>query len=374
MESLQYSPFCPLNNVRQNIKVLVAPLDWGLGHATRCIPLIQSLLAAGYEVLLAGEGKQAALLAAEFPQLTLLPLRGYRVTYSRRAWQLPFTLLGQLPAIWRTIRAENRWLREQVRQHNIQLVISDNRYGLYHPDIPCAMLTHQLTIAVPIRILQNLLQQFHYRLLNRFSIVWVPDLAGSVNAAGLLSHPETMPKVPVQYIGWLSRFHAADKLPTYKYCVLLSGPEPQRTILEEKLLSSFNKIHEKVLFIRGLPGEEDLPITGKHIVCYNHLKEADLQTALQEAEWVISRSGYTTVMELLTLQKKSILLPTPGQTEQAYLAKRLPALGWAFSADQENLQLEKVLKAAENFSFQTPPAGSFESDKWLAEVKRLLSL
>jgi UDP-N-acetylglucosamine transferase subunit ALG13 len=244
---------------------------------------------------------------------------------------------------------------------------------LYHPDIPCAILTHQLTIAVPVRSIQNLLQQFHYRLLNRFSVVWVPDLAGPINAAGLLSHPEKRPKVPVQYIGWLSRFHATGNLPTYKYCVLLSGPEPQRTLLEEKLLSSFNRIHEKVLFIRGLPGEEHLPITGKHIICYNHLKEADLQTALQEAEWVISRSGYTTVMELLSLKKKSILLPTPGQTEQVYLAKRLPALGWAFSADQENLQLEEVLKAAENFSFQTPPPGSFESDKWLLELKRMLS-
>jgi uncharacterized protein (TIGR00661 family) len=364
--------FPTLNNVRQNIKILVAPLDWGLGHATRCIPLIRALLEAGHEVLLAGEGRQASLLAAEFPSLTLLPLRGYRIRYSRKAWQLPFVLLAQLPGIRQSIRNEKKWLEQQVREHAIDLVISDNRYGLYHPRIPAVIITHQLTIITPLRPLQNLIRQIHYRLLNQFTQVWVPDAYEPPSVAGILSHPEKMPAIPVHYIGCMSRFEYKEVPITYQYCVVLSGPEPQRTLLEEKLLEGFKNTRDRVLFIRGLPGETKLPATDNHITCLNHLSGEQLHKAILGSEWIICRSGYTTVMEILQLRKKAILIPTPGQTEQIYLAKRLHELGWSFSVKQNKLELGATLLAAQEFKFSFLQPATFNKTLCLNAVQSLV--
>ena len=362
-----------MNNVRQNIKILVAPLDWGLGHATRCIPIIRSLVQAGYEVLLAGEGKQAILLSNEFPQLTLLPLRGYDVTYSRHAWQLPFKLAAQLPRILGAIRNEKKWLQEQVKKLDINMVISDNRYGLYHPSIPCIIITHQLTIITPFRILQRVMQQLHYRLLNHFNEIWVPDTERFPSAAGILSHPQRMPGVPVRYIGWLSRFHPSQIPANYHIVVLLSGPEPQRSILENKILHELNGVKGKILLIRGLPGEKALPKIEQPFTFRNHLSSKELQEVMQQAEWIICRSGYSTIMELLSLQKKAILIPTPGQTEQIYLAKRLSKLKWAYSIDQNEFKGSDVVSAAGQFSFSLPQPAYPNEHPWLPLMKKLLS-
>ena len=350
----------------------MAPLDWGLGHATRCIPLIRALLEAGHDVLLAGEGRQASLLATEFPSLTLLPLRGYRVRYSRKAWQLPFVLLAQLPGIWQSIRNEKKWLEQQVKEYDIDLVISDNRYGLYHPRIPAVIITHQLTIITPLRPLQNLIRQIHYRLLNQFTQIWVPDSLQSNPIAGILSHPEKMPAIPVHYIGCMSRFEYKEVPITYQYCVVLSGPEPQRTLLEEKLLEGFKNTRDQVLFIRGLPGETKLPATDNNITCLNHLSGDQLHKAILVSEWIICRSGYTTVMEILQLRKKAILIPTPGQTEQIYLAKRLHELGWAFGIKQNKLKLEATLLAARVFKFSSHEPETFNKPLCLNAVQSLV--
>jgi len=361
-----------LNKVRQKIKILVAPLDWGLGHATRCIPIIRSLLAAGHEVMLAGEGKQAILLNREFPQLTVLPLRGYRITYSKKHWQLPFKMLVQLPKIFRAIRHENKWLKEQMEKHSFDLVISDNRYGLFHSRMPSIILTHQLTILTPYRIGQNLLQRIHYQLLSRFNEIWVPDSAYVPTAAGILSHPQKMPATPLHYIGWLSRFEPVKTPSAYTYCILLSGPEPQRTILEQKLIGDLQKVKEKVLFVRGLPGEQTLPDFPFNITCKNHLTGTELEEALQSSEWIISRSGYTSVMEILHLQKKAILIPTPGQTEQIYLAQKLLQQQWAFSVEQEKFSFNETVAAARQFPFSVPPNIVYDQDLCLSQIQKLI--
>lgn len=350
----------------------MAPLDWGLGHATRCIPIIRSLLEAGHEVVLAGEGKQAILLNREFPRLTVLPLRGYRITYSKKHWQLPFKMAAQLPKIFRSIRHENKWLKEQMEIHSFDLVISDNRYGLFHSGIPSIILTHQLTILTPFKIGQNWLQHIHYHLLNRFNEIWVPDSAHPPHAAGILSHPRKLPSTPLHYIGWLSRFEPVKTPPSYKFCILLSGPEPQRTILEQKLIGDLQKVKEKILFVRGLPGEDYLPDFPPNITCKNHLLGAELQEALQSSEWVISRSGYTTVMELLRLQKKAILIPTPGQTEQIYLAQQLLQQQWAFSVEQEKFSFNETVAAARQFPFSAPPTIVYDQDLCLSQIQKLM--
>ncbi|MEI6582639.1 MAG: glycosyltransferase [Chitinophagia bacterium] len=362
-----------MHTLKQNTKVLVAPLDWGLGHATRCIPIIKGLLSHGYEVFLAGEGAQSILLKAEFPQLTLIPLKGYRVSYSNHKRGMALKLLWQLPKIWRAIQFENRWLHKQVALHHFNIIISDNRYGLHHPSVKSIFITHQLTIKAPFRVAEKWLQHIQYRLIRSFNTCWVPDITGLNNAAGILSHPAILPPVPVAYIGWLSRFEPK-KLPViYRYCIVLSGPEPQRNQLENKLLTQLTGITDSVLFIRGLPGAANLPATPPNIICKNHLPQEALEMALLQSEWIISRTGYTTVMEILCLQKKAILIPTPGQTEQEYLAERLGLQNWAYSVLQERFEWEKATREAADFEYQWPANNNFNAAQLPALIHKLMN-
>jgi len=362
-----------LHTLKQNTKVLVAPLDWGLGHATRCIPIIKGLLSHGYEVFLAGEGAQSILLKAEFPQLTLIPLKGYRVSYSNHKRGMALKLLWQLPKIWRAIQFENRWLHKQVALHHFNIIISDNRYGLHHPSVKSIFITHQLTIKAPFRVAEKWLQHIQYRLIRSFNTCWVPDIPGLNNAAGILSHPAILPPVPVAYIGWLSRFEPK-KLPViYRYCIVLSGPEPQRNQLENKLLTQLTGITDSVLFIRGLPGAANLPATPPNIICKNHLPQEALEMALLQSEWIISRTGYTTVMEILCLQKKAILIPTPGQTEQEYLAERLGLQNWAYSVLQERFEWEKATREAADFEYLWPANNNFNAAQLPALIHKLMN-
>ena len=333
-------------------KVLVAPLDWGLGHATRCIPVIRGLLANGHEVVIGAENAQAVLLQQEFPALKILPLRGYRVKYSRQGLFFAGTLLLQLPGIWSAIRAEHRWLAAIVETEKIDLVISDNRYGLYHPLVPCIFITHQLTIKAPFAWLENGIRRLNYRYINRFKACWVPDMADAPGIAGLLSHPTELPAVPVAYINLLCRFTPRELPVVYKLCVLLSGPEPQRSLLEEKIIASLQDFREPVLLVRGKPAETSTPALPPHVTVVNHLPTAALSEAILQSELVICRSGYTTVMELLSLKKKMILVPTPGQTEQVYLGKNLMEAGYAFTIPQQVFHVKEAVEQADRFSYQ----------------------
>lgn len=355
-----------------NIKtVLIAPLDWGLGHATRCIPLIKALIINKFEVIIAGNSTQKALLQKEFPHLIFLDLKGYEVHYSHQKWMLPFTLLKQLPRIKATIRYENKWLQKAIDHYNIQLVISDNRYGLYTSKVPCVFITHQLTIKAPSIFAERVIQRISYQYINRYQACWVPDTESNNAVAGILSHPTRLPAIPVHYMGLLSRFEKEPVSPKkYDYCIVLSGPEPQRTILEDKILHSITTVQGRFLLIRGKPADTTI-VTLPGVDIRNHLSGEDMQAAFRESEYIISRSGYTTVMELLTLQKKSILIPTPGQTEQEYLAKRLMNKGWSYSIEQKHFNLKKAIEAATQFQYQQATITTFTSEKLLELIDEL---
>lgn len=333
-------------------KILVAPLDWGLGHATRCIPIIRELLLQNYDVYIAGDSNIKSLLKKEFPHLPFLNLPGYKVQYSKKKWLLPFTIFFQMPKIIKAIHYENAWLNQMVLQYQIDAVISDNRFGLHHKYIKTVFITHQLYIVTPMHWSDKLLQQINYRFINKFSECWIPDCKAQPNLAGALSHPAIKPQIPLQYIGPLSRFAPLDNETENYYLILLSGPEPQRSILEKKLLLQLNDLDQPVIFVRGLPGEDNLPKVRPHITLYNHLPASELQHVVSKALLVISRCGYSTVMDLMALGKKSILIPTPGQTEQEYLGTYLMKQGLALSFSQNTFQLKAALSLMESFPFQ----------------------
>ncbi len=192
-------------------RILVAPLDWGLGHATRCIPIIKELLTQNCDVWLAAENAQQHLLASEFPDLQMLELPGYRIKYAKTRQGLVWKMIKQSLKLKRAINAENKWLQQIVEKYEFDAVISDNRYGLHHTAIPCIFITHQLQIKSPAgKWTENILQKRNYHYINRFMECWVPDWPGENNLAGELSHPLIKPKVPVHYIGLLSRLVKKD--------------------------------------------------------------------------------------------------------------------------------------------------------------------
>ncbi|GEO11978.1 glycosyltransferase [Segetibacter aerophilus] len=338
-----------------NIKILVAPLDWGLGHATRCIPLITELLKLGCKVIIAAEGVQENLLKQEFPDLAFVHLPGYRIKYSSTERFFSSKIILQLPKIFRVITKEKRWLKRFLAHTPVDAVISDNRYGFQHGGIPCIFITHQLLIKAPFALAERILQQLNYSLIQNFTACWIPDEKGQVNLGGELSHPKYPPKLPVEYLGGLSRLRKqADYVTKYDLLVILSGPEPQRTLLEKKMLAELDAFSGVVLFVRGLPGHEKLPTVRGNVTVKNHLASKELEAAFSSSDLIISRSGYTTLMDICKLQKRSILIPTPGQTEQEYLAKHFEQQRWAVSVSQQDFSLQKLLDRAERFEYKLP--------------------
>jgi uncharacterized protein (TIGR00661 family) len=342
-------------NIKEGKKrVLVAPLDWGLGHATRCIPIIYSLLEQNFEVIIAADGLVKNLLTKEFPDVVFTHLKGYNIRYSNQKRWLPLRLLGQLPGLLRSIFREQQWLKSIVKEYQVDLIISDNRLGLYHTSIPCIYITHQLLIKTGNRFTEWLAQKVHYFFINKYNTCWVPDNAIGDDLAGILSHPQQLPAIPVKYLGPLSRFEKTDCEKKYDLLLILSGPEPQRTILEKVLLDELKKFIGKVLLARGLPGNDEAIInTNDTITIVNHLDAVELNNAVIQSDWIICRSGYTTIMDLVKLGKKAILIPTPGQTEQEYLADYLLQQKRFYSVLQKDFSLAEAFEQAKLFPFVT---------------------
>lgn len=335
-------------------RVLVAPLDWGLGHATRCIPIIKALQNKGVEVFIAAGGRIADLLASEFPGITILPLPGYGIRYSGNRNFFLVRLLAQLPGAVITYFKSAGLVRKWVREYGITAVISDNRPELHYCGVPSFYITHQLGVKTGIRLLDKIASGCHLFFINRFDQCRVPDEEGANNLAGTLSHPRRSPSIPVQYIGCLSRFTKQSHLPLeYDLLVMLSGPEPQRSILEKKILQQLNDTNMKVAMVRGLPGETK---TDQHssITLFNHLRSEELNRLILSSSMVLARCGYSTVMDLVLLGKKAILVPTPGQGEQEYLADHLSQKKYFLTVAQDQLAIGKNLKEAENFDFNPP--------------------
>jgi uncharacterized protein (TIGR00661 family) len=338
-------------------RVLLAPLDWGLGHATRCISIVYGLVQQDVEVIIAAEGKIKILLEKAFPSYSFVFLKGYNITYSKARFWLPLKIVMQLPKIVWRIYAEKRWLKKIIKEYKIDAVISDNRPGLYNRAITSIYITHQLKIKTGNNFTDWLAQKIHYYFINKYTACWVPDNeAAENNFAGELSHPKKLPVLPVKYIGTLSRFEKNAQEKKYDLLFLISGPEPQRTIFENLALAQLKIFNGTALLVKGLPGtttnEEMMSKADNNkIKIANHLDADELSKAIQQSDLVISRSGYTTIMDLIKLQQKAVLIATPGQTEQEYLAAYMMEQKIFLSISQDSFSLGNILKAANAFTF-----------------------
>ena len=344
------------NTAPEKPVVLLSPLDWGLGHTTRCIPIINELLHQGCNVIIACNSTQKALLIREFPQLVYVHLTGYNLKYGKKRWGTIVRIVLQTPKILIKINNENTWLNIFLKSQMVDCIISDNRFGLYAPGVPSVFITHQLYIRTGLGSLANrLVQWMNYRRIEKFSTCWVPDEQGAGSLAGELSNPAKLPAIPTRYIGGISRFNSC-KLSTRNIDVLiiLSGPEPQRTIFEKLVSGELKLLQGKVVLVRGLPKESSDVKEENNCTIYNHAPAGLLNHLICDSAFVVSRPGYTTVMDLMKLGKKTILVPTPGQAEQEYLAKHLHKQQRAYTVPQTRFSLTKALTAAKAFSYRQP--------------------
>jgi len=327
-------------------------------------------------VIIAAEAETKSLLQREFQHITIIPVKGYRIRYSKSGYWLPFKLIAQVPNILFSIYAEHRWVKKVIKKYSINAILADNRFGLYHSGIPSLYITHQLLIKTGSNFTEKIVRKIHYWFIKKYSFCWVPDFEGRDNISGELAHP-LKPPANVGYIGCLSRFEKKEKVEKeYDLLLLVSGPEPQRTLFEKLLLAQVQGYSGRVLLVRGLPGvdENDEKKFGKNtqngkLIIRNHLSATELNIAIQQSDLLICRSGYTTIMDLVKLGQKAILVPTPGQTEQEYLAGYLMKQHFFYTCPQEGFSLTNVLKAVAEFPFKIP---HLDMDQYKNAVKQFV--
>jgi len=309
-------------NLTQAHKVLVAPLNWGLGHATRCVPIIEFYLNKGAQVHLASDGEAGAFLGEKYPNLAFHPLPSLTIKYGNG--NVFLALLKQLPEFWKHLKADQLACEALQKAHNFDLIISDSRYGFRSAKTKCIFVSHQLYLQPKaVGLLPSL---FLSKYINRFNEVWVPDEAQGI-LSGALSK-DTFINIPIQYIGYLSRFSnlaKADVKPQKNSIpVILSGPYPSKEEMFIKCLLLFKKHPEKTFIVftsANLKLQNGIP---KNVQVHIQANDAFMWKALCESEKIICSAGYSTLMELAVLtQIPKYLIPKKGQSEQVYLSKYL---------------------------------------------------
>lgn len=319
------------------MKILLVPLNWGLGHAARCVPLVHRLQAEGHEVVLGGDGVSLCLLQQHFPHLRAIHFPPLSLHYSSGKKQT-FTLLRQLPALFRASVADHRFLAYLLAEEHFDRIISDNRFGLWSSGCKCVYMTHQLMVKLPYpwHWLEPLAHWLHGRIIAHYDYCLIPDIESDGGLSGDLAHQYPQPR-NAEFIGLLSRFKnlpdtaVTSVLSDRKFSVVavLSGLEPQRTLLEQSILQRYRGSSKSVLIVRGFPNQDFSVETLDNIWFVPHLPDAELAAKVLAADKIISRSGYSSLMDwaVLGVLGKTELIPTPGQSEQEYLAKWVASNG-----------------------------------------------
>jgi uncharacterized protein (TIGR00661 family) len=323
-----------LNTVEKNI--LVAPLNWGLGHATRCIPIIKELKTNGFTPILASDGEALEMLRKEFPELQTLELPSYQIEYAKNGANFKWKMLKNTPKMIEAILEEKKLVKKWIKEYDIIGIISDNRLGVFSKKVQSVFITHQLNVLTGNTTW--LTSKMHQRIIKKYTECWVPDFEDTPNLTGKLGHLKKS-DIKIKYIGPLSRLEKKELPIKYDLMVMLSGPEPQRGILEDILSEKLVKYDGNIIFIKGKIEAEQKKEQIENILFYNFMTTPELEKTFNESKEVLCRSGYTTVMDLAKLGKKAFFIPTPGQYEQEYLAKKLKKQGLVPFAKQENFKL-----------------------------------
>jgi len=342
--------FSPAFGIQNSpLRILVTPLDWGLGHATRCIPIINELVQRGCTVSIATSGGAFALLRAEFPDLVHHPIVSYGIQY-QTSGSFFLKMVFQLPKLLKAISQERKQIEKIVQANSIDVIISDNRFGCRSRSTKNIFITHQINILPQsFPLVRAIASYWNIRTIKKFDQCWVPDLTGSI-FSGILSRNN---RILIRHIGILSRFrNTVGILPLkYKLLSIISGPEPQRGIFEKLVSEQAHKVDGMVLVVRGIPETEQTIRVQGNVTQMCHLTTLELQEAILSSEFILCRSGYSSVMDLIALAKKNVIMvPTPGQPEQKYLAAKLHEEKKVYVTDQANFNLTESMLLAKDYN------------------------
>ena len=329
--------------------ILICPLNWGLGHATRCVPIIRELLELGQNPIIAADKAPLSFLQKEFPDLQFIRLAGFEPLYSKGNSQV-LKLLTSVPKALADFRKEHKTIEEIVKKYNIDIIISDNRFGCWNKDVHSVYITHQTNIQVPksFRWAASIINKIHHSYIRHYNELWIPDIKENPSLAGKLSHHKNNShfNIETNYIGFLSRFskEAKEQKKEIDYLAILSGPEPQRTILEDIIIKQANNTKGKIVVLRAKTEQETLPQhSADNISFFNHVDDNLFVELVETSRNIICRGGYSSLMDLINLNRNAFLIPTPGQTEQEYLAEHLSQAGLFNYCRQKDLDLNKVI-------------------------------
>ncbi len=324
--------------------ILITPLNWGLGHATRCIPIIRALQDNNYIPIIASDGIALELLRKEFPNLQTLELPSYQIEYAKNGANFKWKLIKNGPKMVKAILEEKKTIQNWIKKYTIDGIISDNRLGVFSKNVPSVFITHQLNVMTGNTTW--ITSKIHQSIIKKYTECWVPDFAGTPNLTGKLGHVDN-PNLKTKYIGPLSRLQKKLLPKKYDLLIILSGPEPQRGMLEKHLKKEIVKYSGNAIFIEGNIEKEQKTTTIKNVTYYNFMNSNELEQVFNESEMVLCRSGYTTIMDLAQLRKKAFFIPTPGQYEQEYLAKKLKKEGLVPYATQDDFRMENIQEIEE---------------------------
>ncbi len=314
-----------------NKTVLISVLDWGFGHVTRCIPIIQSLIQSNNIIVFAGNEKQISFIEKEFPTIKTEYLEGYNIELSSKQ-NTYFQIIGQVFKITRAIKSENAFVKNMISKYSIDLILSDNRYGFRHSAVKSIFISHQLNLYLPT--FSDSVNKMLSKMINQFNEVWIAD-DEVINLAGQLSNPLYL-EIPHKYLGLLSRFKMNKTSIKYDYLIIVSGPNPENSLFLADIETLVCNSVLKFAIVSTVQSTSEL----NEVDYFYNSTTMELNALLNSSGVVISKSGYTTLMELSVLNKKAILIPTKGQFEQEYLARYIENDSFRFiknSAEIKNL-------------------------------------
>jgi len=323
-------------------KIIVAPLNWGLGHAARCVPIIHFLLENKFTPVIASDGKALLFLQQEFPDLESIELPSYGISYAKN---LKTSLLFQIPEIYSAVQKEKKAIDRYIKENKTVVgIISDNRFGVRSTKVPSVYMIHQVRVFSGFTTYIS--SKIHRHIINKFDQCWIPD-SKEQTFSGELSNPQKL-RIPYKFIGILSRF-SKEELPIKNdVLIILSGIESQRKSLEVKLLDEFKGFKGKVVLVQGKIEHQQTIKEQNGITIYNYLLSSELEKEINQSKIIVCRSGYSSIMDLAILEKRVFFIPTPNQPEQEYLAKYLAMKKYAPFATEQDFIIQK-LQELENY-------------------------
>lgn len=340
--------------------ILVAALNWGIGHATRDIPIINRLIQRGCKVILASDGSALNVWKRTFPNLTHIELPSWNIKYQKKG-SFMLMMASRTPYILKAIQQERKRVRELVKEYQIDGIISDNRFGVIDSSVPNVFITHQVSLKLSKQLqfaepVMNLFNHFHIK---KFDTVWVPDYETQPNLTGDLSHKH-FPNKQTKFIGPISRFidiwDGKFPEPEHDIAIVLSGVEPQRTMLEEKLIEQLKPMTDlNVILVQGKSSLNNNYEIRDGFRLQSFMDSEELVNTFLKSKYIVCRSGYSTILDLAVLKQTALMIPTPGQTEQEYLGEWMHNENLIVCQNQNEIDIPKAieqLKQTKGFNFE----------------------